>query len=169
MSEKKTYYKLTNTDRTTHDGFVWEIGKWYEADGTGDLCGPGWLHFYHSADMAVLMNPGHANITNPLLWEAECEGKSLDVHGLKIGWTRARIVREIPLPEWSLEQKIIFGILCAKMVYHDASWNEWADRWLNGYNRTKEAARAAEAAAWAARTLEGKINFQEIIAKAKLY
>jgi len=73
-------------------------------------------------------------------------------------------LKEIPVPLVSSTQKIALGILCAKEVYNDGAWsdelvkqlnkyqtngvghpytwNEWADRWLSGENRTKESAKA---------------------------
>lgn len=161
---KKYYYKLTNQNNTTKNNFLWRIGEWNKVSGEGDLCGEGWLHFYHSADLAVLLNPIHANIDNPILWKAECRGKSLDDNGLKIGWSEARIVEEISLPKWTLNQKIAFGILCAREVCKDKKWNEWADNWLSGKNRSVDAARAARAAESAAAK---KLNFSKIIKEAK--
>ena len=153
----KIYYKLTNQDLTTYNGFKWKVGEWNKASGEGNLCGKGWFHFYHSKDLAILLNPIHADIKNPILWEAECRGKSFDDNGLKIGWTEARIIKKIPLPRWTLIQKIAFGILCAKEVYYDKDWNNWADKWLSGENRKiKDAAavareiRAVRIVEWAA-------------------
>ena len=62
------------------------------------------------------------------------------------------------MPEVTSTQKIAFGILCAKEVCENEAWNEWADKWLSGEDRTKESAAvdaaayyAATAAAYAAR------------------
>jgi hypothetical protein len=123
------------------------VGKWYKTSGEGDLCWEGWLHFYHSPDLAVLLNPIHADFKDPVLWEAECRGKSLDDRGLKIGWTEARIVKKIKLPKWTTTQKVAFGILCAKEVFFDNVWNRWADDWISGKDRSENAAMVADAAA----------------------
>jgi pyruvate/2-oxoglutarate dehydrogenase complex dihydrolipoamide acyltransferase (E2) component len=68
-----------------------------------------------------------------------------------------RLIKEIPLPEISLNAKIRFAILCTKEVCKDPEWNTWADGWLSGKDRsagaawtTAEAAWAAAEAAWAA-------------------
>jgi len=49
---------------------------------------------------------------------------------------------------------VAYGILVAKEVYLDPSWNKWADGWLKGVDSTTETvwtpADATEAAAWAA-------------------
>jgi hypothetical protein len=174
---KKITIKKTNPDKTTFGGFKWKVGKWYKTSGEGDLCWEGWLHFYHSPDLAVLLNPIHADFKDPVLWEAECRGKSLDDRGLKIGWTEARIVKKIKLPEWTTTKKVAFGILCAKEVFFDKSWVAWADSWLSGKDRSAEAAAAAwakeawvkeaEAAATAAAGWSAKLDFPKIILEAK--
>ena len=161
----KHYYKLTTQENTTYNNFKWRKNKWYKTSGDGALCEKGWFHFYHDKDLAVLLNPIHANIKNPKLWKAECRGKSLDDNGLKIGCSEARLVEEIPIPKWSTNQKIAFGILCAKEVYDDEEWNKWANNWLDGSDRSEKAAESAAEAA--AAKLDGELNFKSIISKAK--
>ena len=145
-------YKLTNPSGYTRGTTQWTPGEWRETDGQGDLCGPGWLHWYADPLVAVMLNPIHANIPNPRLWEAEAQGVVKDDHGLKSGSTRLRVLREIPLPEVTTEQRAAFGILCAWEVCTDPAWRTWAAAWLDGSDRSmaaaEEAARAA-AAAWA--------------------
>jgi hypothetical protein len=142
-------YKLTNQNNITHNNTLWGEGVTHETDGSGGLCGPGWLHFYHTPELAVLLNPIHADIKNPKLWECEAEGEMKDDRGLKGGCTRLTTLREIPLPEITLEQKIRFGILCARKVFggKNKAWDRWAAGWLSGSDRSLASARAA---AWAA-------------------
>ena len=141
--------KLTTQDMTTHNGTKWEIGEWKETDGSGDMCGPGWLHCYDDPLLAVLHNPIHADIDNPRMWEIEVDGER-KTDSLKSAYTRMRLVREIPIPEISTTQKVAYAILCAKKVCKDTTWLSWANSWLSGKYRTAEAAEAAAAAAWAA-------------------
>ena len=158
-------YKLTDQNLQTHGGYQWEPGVARETDGRGNLCGPGWLHYYHDPLLSALLNPIHADIADPVLWEAEAEGLHRDDRGLKGGCTRLTLLRRIELPQITTEQRIRFGILCAKVICDNPAWNAWADRWLDGSDRSQEsawaateaAARAAEAAwateaAWAAET-----------------
>jgi len=145
-------YKLTNQNLQTHGGYQWEPGVARETDGRGNLCGPGWLHYYHDPLLAVLLNPIHADIEGPILWEAEAEGLHRDDRGLKGGCTRLTLLRRIELPQITTEQRVRFGILCAKVICDNPAWNAWADRWLDGSDRSQESAWAAtEAAARAAR------------------
>jgi hypothetical protein len=138
--------KLTTQDMTTHNGCEWTVGEWKETDGSGDMCGPGWLHCCDDPLLAVLHNPIHAGIDNPMLWEIEVGGEK-KTDGLKSAYTRMRIVKAMPLPEITTMQKIAYAILCAKEVCADKAWNAWADAWLSGKDRSKEAAEAAWAAA----------------------
>ena len=139
-----TLYKLTEQDCTTHGGCKWGDGATHETDGSGDMCGPGWLHAYTHPLLAVLFNPIHANFSNPLLWECEGEIGKND-RGLKVGCTRLTTLRRIPLPEISTEQRVKFAILCALKVCAGDKFVQWANAWLDGSDRSeKSAARAAD-------------------------
>ncbi len=150
-------YKLTDQNLQTYNGFQWEIGKKVTTSGEGNLCSEGWLHFYHSPELAVLLNPIHANFKNPRLFEIEVGDRCLDDRELKGGTTEMTLIKELEVPTISLTQKIAFGILCAKEVYKDQKWNEWADNWLIGKDRSKESAAAAYTAADAAATVADAI------------
>jgi len=145
------YYKLTDQNMKTYNNFQWELNKKYKASGEGDLCGEGWLHFYHSSELALFLNPIHADFTNPRLFLAETGGKSLEDMGLKIGFTSVKLIKELEVVEPTFAQRVAFAILCAKEVYKAPGWGAWAASWLRGEDRTAEAAKAAaEAASWAA-------------------
>jgi len=146
----KIAYKITDLGMRTYYEFQWELGKWYETTGKGDLCSPGWFHFYNDPLVGMFLNPVHAGIENPRLFRAEVEGKFLDDNGLKCGYSRARLVEELTVPQISPVQRVRFAILCAKKVYKEKEWNKWADNWLSGKDRTKESAAIAESAASAA-------------------
>ena len=133
-------YKLTNQNLKTYNSCQWTLGEWKETNGIGSLCTKGWLHCYSNPLLAILLNPVHAMIKNPKLFECEVEGKCLEDRGMKEGWTRMRLVKEIPLPEISLTQKAAFGILCAKKVCEEETWVNWANNWLNGTDRTGKSA-----------------------------
>jgi len=139
-------YKLTNQDMTTHGDCKWVVGEWTETNGEGEMCGPGWLHCYDDPLLAVLHNPIHANIKDPMLWEVEVEGEK-KTDGLKSAYTRMRLVKRVAMPRISRVKKIAYAILCAKEVCKDKEWNAWADDWLSGKGRSKKAAWAAAAAA----------------------
>ena len=85
----------------------------------------------------------HANISHPRLFRVAVEGRTLDDYGLEAGYTKARLIEEVPLPSITTKQRVAFAILCARTVFFDKTWIAWADAWTSGENRT-------EAAAWAA-------------------
>ena len=141
-------YKLTDQNLKTHNGFKWRIGVTKFTNGIGGLCSPGFLHYYHHPLLAVFLNPIHANIKNPLLFEIEATGKHLDDNCLKGGCTEMTLIKEIELPVVSIIQRVAFGILCAMEVYKRENFIKWAENWLNGMDRGS--ANAANAAAYAA-------------------
>jgi len=142
----KVAYKLTDLKMRTCNGFQWELGKWYETTGEGELCSPSWLHFYSDPLVGMFLNPVHAGIENPRLFRAEVEGKFLDDNGTRCGYSRARLIEELPVPQISPVQRVRFAIFCVKEVYKEKKWNEWADNWLSGKNRTEESAAITESA-----------------------
>jgi len=151
---KKKYYKLTDQNMQTYKGFQWTLGEWQEAKGNVNkgLCSNAWLYCYDSPLLAVLHNPIHANIKNPRLFEVEIDGETKNDSGMKRGFRKMRLVKEIDVPKISDIQRIAYGILCAKKAYKNKHWNEWADNWLNNTDRSKKNA-AAYAADAAARTI----------------
>lgn len=141
-------YKLTNQSMQTHNGYQWALAEWRATNGKGDLCGPGWLHAYDDPLLAVLLNPVHANLARPRLFEATGAGERRDDRGLKCAYTRLRLDKEIPLPTVTTEQRVRFAIGCALAVYHESGFIAWANAWLTGADRRE--GRAARAAAWEA-------------------
>ena len=144
-------YKLTDEKDQTYNKTQWGEGVSHQADGQGDLCGPGWIHATTHPLLAVLLNPiqGNYDLVTAHLWEGEGEVGKED-YGLKVGCTQFTTLRRLPLPTPSLEQRVRFAILCACQVYKESTWQTWAQAWLDGSNRTQEAAWAVGEAAWAA-------------------
>lgn len=155
-------YKLTSQNMTTHNGFRWEAEKTYTiANPRPELCSDGVFHFYDSPEAAVMMNPAHANILNPRLWEVEID--DMIAHdGTKGACYSMALVRELPLPQITTTQRVAIAIHCALSVHGNADFKKWAKKWLENIDRSESvaqaAARAAEAeareaqaaAAWAA-------------------
>ena len=136
----KIAYKLTDSEMRTHNEFQWELGKWYETTGEGKFYSSGWLHFYSDPLVGIFLNPAHADIGSPRLFRAEVEGRGLDDNETKCGYSRARLIEELPVPQISLVQRVRFAIFCVKEVYKAKKWNKWADNWLSGKDRTIDAA-----------------------------
>jgi len=140
-------YKLTNAINQT--GFVgnhiitWGKNVTHETDGSGDLCSKGWIHYYDDPLLAVIFNSIHANFDPANMWTCEILGEVKENRGVKFGTTKLMTIKRITIPEISLVQKVCFGILCSKNIYKNKYWNQWADNYLSGKDRTPNAAYAA--------------------------
>jgi hypothetical protein len=156
-------YKLTDEDGYTRRGKEnetrWAEDTTHTAIGTGGLCTDGVIHAYEHPLIASFMNPIHASIQNPLLWE--CEGEIIARDGQMLcGCKTLTLLNPMPMPEITTAQRVRISIKCALLVYHDPGFVSWANGWLNGSDHT-DAARwrsrglgaaaalaAAKAAAW---------------------
>lgn len=143
-----TLWKLTDADDRTYGGCQWGPGVTVTTSGKGELCGPGWTHWYTDPLLAVWLNPIHGDYPEATmhLWEGEGEIGATD-HGLKVGCARATTWRRVAVPDVPLVARIRAGIECALLVYREPGYAAWADGWLSGRSR---AAAAAADAAWAA-------------------
>ena len=145
-----TIYKLTDQDMRTYGGYQWGLGKARRTDGSGALCGSGWLHCYSDPLLAEMLNPIHANINHPRCFVGRGGGRKVDDKGLKAGYTWMCLDAEVPVLGVTTEQRCRFAILCALAVYDNERFAAWAHNWLTGADRSEAAAGAAERAAWAA-------------------
>ena len=144
--------KLTTAEgKSKHGNVTWTVGKWVTLRKThrGDtLCTEGMLHVYEGGpELAAMLDPVHANIGADAR-AFEVTGKIVARAGpAKAGGYSFKVIRELTACRPSLVQRIRFGILCAKVVCNDLTWNAWADGWLSGKDRTQESAAAARDAA----------------------
>jgi len=145
------YYKLTDEKMQTYGDFQWALNEWHEIPpgkrGKG-FCTDNYFHLYDDPLLAVLLNSIHANFKKLRMFEAETEGPVESDKGLKFGAVKMRLVREIDVPEITIEQRVRFAILCAVEVHNDAGFNTWAQDWLSGKDKTAATAAAREAATW---------------------
>ncbi len=141
---KEIAYKLLDQELFSNNGkFQWEIGKTYTIEKPGNkMCSSEVFHCYNHPILAVLLNPLHGNIENPRLFEIEVP-EFCNNDGLKYASKSQTLIKEIPLPDISDNQRIEFAIKVVKLVrnYNDyPEWNAWADRWLNGEDQSNNAA-----------------------------
>ena len=143
------HYKLTDENNQTYNGTQWGEGVTHKAVGEREkLCTGDVIHVYDHPLKAVMFNPIHANFNNPHLWEVKVQ-KVVANDKLKVGVKQCTTLRQIPLPEITTEQRVRFAIYCALEVYRNERFVKWANDWLNGTDRSAEAAEAA--ALWATR------------------
>ena len=144
--------KLTDKNGQTNGHCHWGEGVRNTATGEGTrLCTDGVIHYYADPLMAVFANPIHGKYDpeTMILWEFEPDSE-VNRDDLKKACKSGMTVRPIPIPEITTEQRVEIGIRATKLVCEDKGWNEWADKWLSGEDRTYKAAWAAwtDAAAW---------------------
>ena len=91
-------YKLTDKNGISKGNTQWGPYITHTASGkNNNLCSDGWIHFYTDPVLAVLLNPIHANFSNPKLWECETSGEELH-DPFKSGCKTLTTIKEIPLP-----------------------------------------------------------------------
>ena len=141
-------YKLTDQEGKTKHNTQWGPGISHEATGDTNqpLCSDAWIHAYESTELAILMNPIHGRFDNPKLWQAEGEIRISD--GTKCGCRELKTIKELDIPEITLEQKVKFGILTTLEVYKEENFLIWSNNWLSGKDRSYAATNAANAAAY---------------------
>jgi hypothetical protein len=102
--------------------------------------------------LAAFLAPLHVSFPNPRLFKCEVSGEHLEDRGLKEGWQRMRLVKELVFNKPTAEQHVKFGILCALEANTSKDFALWAKNWLNGTDRSAKSAdyAAADAAAHAA-------------------
>lgn len=148
-------YKLLTQDMKTRKGkyneMDWsDVGEWHVAAGEGGLCTAGMIHDYDDPWIAVVLNPAHAAIHDPIMYETERDGPT-ETDGLKCGCKRLRLARRVDIPDVPRVQRVAFAILAAMQVCHEDVWLTWARAWLSGEDRSSTSARhAALAVAFAA-------------------
>jgi hypothetical protein len=137
-------YKLTNKNGCTQGNTQWGIGVTHELKATEKprLCTKDVLHAYKNINLALLLNPNHANISNPKIWEAEGEIVVED-YG-KVGCFKLTTTKELSCPDWYIDDKkrrrvrVQFAVLCAEGVLHIYE-NQYPDD-----NRPRKAIEAAQ-------------------------
>lgn len=117
-------YKLTKQDGTTHNGYKYGIIDREHVKPPKDnpqLCASDVFHAYKNANLAFLLNPIHANISHPILWEiegdivCECYGK--------VGSFNQKVIKKLNPPTWignksENDVRILFVILCTEAAIH---------------------------------------------------
>ena len=143
----KFYYKLTDSQGQTREATQWGEGVTHRAKrGKMEFCTNTCIHCYSDPLMASFFNTIHGDFKEPQCWEGEVKGKTIS-DGCKIGCKEFTTIREVPLPEISTEQRIAIAIKCALRVYAEPEFVKWAGNWLNGTDRSYDAADAASRAA----------------------
>ena len=150
-------FKLTRQDYTTYNGSTtWGKGitRSKPVKKNPALCSSDVLHAYNNINLAFLLNPIHADIQNPRLWEAAGEVVCEDFG--KVGCFSLTTAKEIPAPDWVGSVKdtgvrVMFSILCAEAVLHHFESTRDDNRPRKAIEAAKEYLKnPSPKAAWAA-------------------
>jgi len=148
--------KLTDEKCQTYGRMQWGPNVTHEvAEWTSELCSAGVIHYYEGETeqqalaLAILMNPIHGGFSPARAWECEVGGPFV-TDRTKSGCASLTTIREIAVPEVTVEQLVEAVLRVVLCVYDEPGWVAWAEKWLSGEDRSADAAAAAWDAAWAA-------------------
>jgi hypothetical protein len=123
-------YVITN-ENMNNDG-LWEIG--IKRSGFA----------YASPELAVLVQLAYERFEHFRIFEALGEMN----HPIRSNG-KFTLLRETYVPEFSTNQRIWFAIQCALAVCDDPVFVSWANAWIDGTDRSVEAAKTVREKLWA--------------------
>lgn len=117
-------YKLTDQSGNTQNKTNWipKITHEKQPCGSPELCSAAVYHAYTNANLALLLNPIHADISNPRMFE--CSGDVVVSDWGKVGSFKMTSKKEMRLPDWHTNDEtrkqvqVMFAVLCAESVLH---------------------------------------------------
>jgi hypothetical protein len=132
-----TRYLLTNADHTTWRGNQIDTGRSvFSSNSENNVIATNADELGDSPLVAIMLNPWHAQIDQQKMLEIEIS--QIDV--VKNDPHINLLVRESELPSVTTDQKIVFGLMVIQEVYQKSVFNEWADGWISGSDRSAESA-----------------------------
>ena len=132
------------------------------------LCSDQVIHFYAHPLQAAFFSPIHVSAYTKLR-EVIYHSKMVS-DGTKCAAKSVTTGKEIPLPEITPEQRVEIAIRCVLKVYHEPKFVKWANNWLNGIDRSPEAAYAVyETAYYAAHAAYDATNAAYYAARVAYY
>lgn len=173
-------YKLTDQNGNTQNNTNWIPKTTHEKQSCSnpELCSANVYHAYTNANLALLLNPIHADISNPRMFE--CSGDIVVSDWGKVGCFKMTSKKELQMPAWYTNQKtrkqvqVMFAVLCAESVlrvyetYSDDLRPRQAIEAAKEYLKyqTTGAADAAARAAYAAYAAAGAADAADAAARA---
>ena len=133
------YCKWVSPNMTTRNNTHWKLNVPKELPEKKNLwlCSEGLFHYFLHPYFAVMFKEKYRCEDYSKLYEVLPERKIIK-DGSLCGATKLTLIKQLEIPEVTLEQRISFGILCALEVYKEPRFVEWANNWLNGKDRSKE-------------------------------
>ncbi|MEE8481990.1 MAG: hypothetical protein V3S12_01425 [Acidiferrobacterales bacterium] len=125
-------YILADSDNRTRRGdYIFPSGSSFSSQSSSNIVSENASEIAATPLVAIMLNPWHAQLDNP---------KMLKMHfTTELDDTNDPIFRtnvcEVPMPEATTDQKIIFALLVIKQVYKNTEFNQWAEKWITGSDR----------------------------------
>ncbi len=144
MRTKKVLGWHWTNGMTLRDGQPLVVGKTYKHEGTLEMCVRG----YHASEDirdALYYSPGFQISRVECSGDMESQSDKLVCRNRKVLWT---VNAKGIVLKWSI-RVATDAVKTAKKVCTDKAWNEWADLWISGKDRSSSAANAASSAAYA--------------------
>ena len=138
-------YKLTDSKRETYGNFKWELGKKHEKPiiTSPQLCSKEVFHAYRNLNLALILNPIHADIRSPLLFKAE--GEIITEDWGKVGCKSLTLTEQLELPEWYVDKKLQLKVLCQFAILCAEAVLEYFEFKFPNDDRPRKAIEAAKA------------------------
>lgn len=130
-------YILANLDNHTRRGSrLFPGNSSFSSQASNNIVAQNASEIGASPLVAIMLNPWHAQLD---------EAKMLELHFTTTAFTASdpaikMNVREVVVPEITTDQKIIFALMVIAEVYRNDQFNQWAEKWINGSDRSAESA-----------------------------
>lgn len=163
-------YKLTNSNYQTRNNTQWGEGITHSVTVVPNpqLCSKDVLHAYTSINLALLLNPSHAQLDPDTMCLFEVIGEVVVQDWGKVGCVTLTTINRLQLPIWFTDVQCrikvcaAFSKLCARAVATESP--TWESPTWEAANAAVARATswAAEAASWAAAAAATKANTERI-------
>jgi hypothetical protein len=132
-----TRYLLTNAEHNTWRGSRVSPGRSVISSKSEDnVIDRNTDELGESPLVAIMLNPWHAQIDQQKMLELEIGQVEVINNDTCINMT----VREASVPSVTTDQKIVFALMVMQEVYKNPVFNNWADSWISGSDRSPESA-----------------------------
>lgn len=132
-----TKYLLVNRDFCTWQGSRLETHSGKNSLSTAQhLTVQDYEQMGDSPLLAIMLNPWHAELEleTARMLQISISGPEVENVGNRPGSVIA--AHEVPQPDATTDQKIVFALLVLKEIYQEESFAAWADKWIDGTDRT---------------------------------
>jgi len=144
-------YTFTDENMVGADGVEWKLGDWQISHPIKFARGgqvEGWFNAYKSPITATVLfddryfysGDFHRQSKDARLFCAIAGGKVMELHYAHKWCKRIKLIKEEPLPEIEIEERVALAILFAQVAMTDNEWSQWATKWLKNEDRTAESA-----------------------------